>query len=173
MASPYKLNLRSSPAIAPGNVIATLPIGTVGTVTGFPQFSGGNTWYPVTMPGFGSGWVAGQYLVPVSQSPTPTRTPTVALTPTATRTVVTASTATPTTIPGGFSPGTDVIVSPYRLNLRSSPEIASGNVIAVMPIGTTGTVTGFPQIAGGYTWYPVTMDGFGSGWVAGNYLVRD
>ena len=33
-----------------------------------------------------------------------------------------------------------------------------------------GTVTGFPVFNDGYTWYPVDMDGFGSGWVAGRYL---
>jgi len=59
------------------------------------------------------------------------------------------------------------------LNLRSAPVIATGNVIAVIPIGTTGEVTGFPVIAGGYTWYPVTMDGLGSGWVVGSYLIRN
>jgi hypothetical protein len=101
------------------------------------------------MTGYPAGYMAGSLLTKTGAGPTPTRTP--------------------TTIPGGFAPGAAVHVNAVLLNLRSAPS-ASSQIIDQMPFGTNGTVTGFPVTAGGFDWYPVTMTGFGAGWVAGEFL---
>jgi uncharacterized protein YraI len=150
------LNLRSSPSTS-GAVLAVLPAGTRGTVLGHPVIANGFTWYEVEMPGYPQGWVAGQYLQPVGGSG-----------PTATVTTAPTATRTPTTSTGGFTVGEGVQTT-VGLNLRSGPS-TTASVLAVLPAGTQGTVTGAPVQANGFTWYPVTMPGYPSGWVAGNYL---
>jgi hypothetical protein len=45
-------------------------------------------------------------------------------------------------------------------------------VVAVLPDGTRLTVTGGPTSASGYTWYQVTSNSYGSGWVAGVYIQK-
>jgi uncharacterized protein YraI len=42
--------------------------------------------------------------------------------------------------------------------------------IGVAPNGTRGAITGTPVSSGGFTWYPVKMEGFAAGWIAGSYL---
>jgi uncharacterized protein YgiM (DUF1202 family) len=150
------LNLRSSPSTS-GSVLAVLPAGTTGTIIGGPQSANGFVWYQVNMPGYPQGWVAGQYLQPVGGSG-----------PTATVTTAPTATRTPTTSTGGFAVGEGVQTT-VGLNLRSGPS-TTASVLAVLPAGTQGTVTGAPVQANGFTWYPVTMPGYPSGWVAGNYL---
>ncbi|MGD9712708.1 MAG: SH3 domain-containing protein, partial [Thermomicrobiales bacterium] len=135
--------------------------GTRGAIaTGTPVTSGGYTWYPVAMEGYGQGWIAGSFLralnitaTPASGNATATRTPT----------------RTPTTsIPGAIPVGTDVETS-ANLRLRSAPS-SSATTLLILPNGADGTVTGAPVVAGGYTWYPATFPGYGSGYVAGLYL---
>ena len=150
------LNLRTTPSLS-GGVLGVIPAGTTGTVLGGPVAANGYSWYRVSMPGFSTGWVAGDYLEPVSGPPPPTATAPV-------------PTATSPAGPGGFAIGSAVEVI-VGLNLRSGPSTAS-SVLAVLPGGTIGTVTGAPVTATGYTWYPVSMPGFPAGWVAGDYLRR-
>jgi uncharacterized protein YraI len=55
------------------------------------------------------------------------------------------------------------------LRLRSGPS-TSAATLAIMPVGATGTVTGAPTQANGYTWYPVSMNGYPAGYTAGEFL---
>lgn len=149
--------------------VAVVPSGVTGTVTGSPVINGGYTFYPVNVPGYGTGWMAGEYFARVS-TPTPTRTPTLAVTvpPTATRTATSASQATATRVPGGFVAG-DTVRTTASVNLRSGPS-TSASVVSVVTSNTTGTVTGAGVVSGSNTFYPVTISGVGSGWIAGQYL---
>jgi uncharacterized protein YraI len=166
--------------IAPGTtslVVSVLPSGAQGVVTGFGIQSGLYVWFPVNMPGYGSGWVAEDWLTKIGMvTPTtvpsatatraPTRTPTTGPSATATRT----PTRTPTAQPGGFAPG-DLVETTANLSLRTGP--GTGNPrIAILPNGTGATVLSFGGSSGGFTWYEVNAPGFGTGWVAGEYLVK-
>jgi uncharacterized protein YgiM (DUF1202 family) len=72
--------------------------------------------------------------------------------------------------PAGFSAGDDVIVNTDALNLRSRAGL-NGSVRAVLFSGEELTITDGHVEADGFTWYEV--DGAqGSGWVAGEYLIR-
>jgi uncharacterized protein YraI len=71
---------------------------------------------------------------------------------------------------GSFSAGDDVVVNTDALNLRSRASL-SGSVRAVLLTGEELTIEDGPVEADGFTWYEV--DGArGSGWVAGEYLIR-
>ncbi len=130
--------------------IATVPSGKTGTITGPPAVAGGYTWYPVTFAGYGSGYMAGNYLTP--STPTgPTSTPT----------------RTATAVPGGFEVGASVMTT-SSVNLRATPSI-SGAVRAVIAKGTVGTITGSGIRSGSHTWYQVTIGGR-AGYIAGSYL---
>jgi len=135
--------LRSGPGTS-FERITTVPSGQTGTITGSPVAAGGYTWYPVTFPGYGSGYMAGNYLTSTVLEPTAT------------------------TASGGFPVGSTVVTS-ARVNLRAAASTSSA-VRAVVPSGTTATITGAPTVAGGYTWYPVDVPGYGSGYLASNYL---
>ncbi len=172
-----RVNLRSGPSTS-ATSLGVLPTGTIGTVTGAPTAGGGYTWYPVLVGGLGSGWIAGDYIGHTSVIATPTRTPVSSATsvpPTQTRTATPTATKapptqtrTPTLIPGGYAPG-DFFSTTANLNMRSGPD-TSASAIAILPNGTIGQVTGAPLLADGYTWYPITVSGIGSGWAAGEYF---
>lgn len=68
----------------------------------------------------------------------------------------------------GFAVGTAVSVWDGPVNLRDAPGLGGG-VLAMLPIGTWGTIVGGPQWADGYAWYQLdTASGWG--WVAGAFL---
>ncbi len=158
-----RLRLRSGPGTTYAT-LATMDTGTIGVITGAPVSANGYTWYPVDMQGYGAGWTAGEYLIPSDSSPTSTAVP--SITPTGTSQI--PATATPTAIADGFAPGTTV-ENRARLRLRSGPGTTYAT-LATMDTGTIGVITGAPVSANGYTWYPVDMQGYGSGWTAGEYL---
>jgi uncharacterized protein YraI len=179
------VNLRSGPGTG-YSPIAVVPSGTIGTVTGPPVLANGYTFYPVSITGYSPGWVAGEFFARVATA-TPTRTATAGA-PTATRTPTTTAptvTRTPTTtaptvtrtatrqvtatrIPGGFVAG-DTVRTTASVNFRSGPSTSS-SVITVVAPNTTGTITGAGVVSGPYTYYPLTIPGVGSGWIAGQYL---
>ncbi|MEZ4500562.1 MAG: hypothetical protein R2839_10915 [Thermomicrobiales bacterium] len=142
--STVNVNLRSGPGTT-FSVLGLVPTNTTGSVTGFPTSANGFTWYPVQMSGFPAGFMAGEFLVKTGSAPTAT------------------------TAPGGFNPGDQIHVAVSALNLRQAAGTGA-TVIGRMPFGTNGSVTGAPVAANGYTWYPVAMFGFGSGWTAGEFL---
>jgi uncharacterized protein YraI len=55
-----------------------------------------------------------------------------------------------------------------ELNLRAAAGTGSA-VVALLPAGTTGTITGGPSSADGYTWWQVETS-LGSGWVSQHRL---
>ncbi len=108
---------------------------------------------------------------------TPSSTATVTATGTATRRPVrqrrsrqqhSNSTGTSTIVPGAFPAGTSVRTT-TSVSLRSGAG-TNFSRIATVSSNTNGTVTGPPIVAGGYTWYPVTFPGYGTGYMAGSYL---
>ena len=125
---------------------ASFPGKTEGTVTGPGVVSGGNTFYPVTIGGT-TGYLAGSYLQRITATATPSRT----RTPTAT--VV----------------GSTVRYTSDDVNMRTGPGTNYGKV-ATIPKGTRVNITGTPRRSGGIDWYPVVVNGVGSGWMAGSFL---
>lgn len=145
-----RLNLRNGPGT--GNAVLVVLLSTASCqITGAPVPLGSYVWYPVTCAPFGSGFVAGTYLR-TTGAPKATATPSATNTPRA----------------GDFLPGT-VVKARTRLNLRSGPSTGS-SVITVLPSNASCRVTSASTDAGGYTWYPVSCAGYGTGYVAGAYL---
>ena len=48
--------------------------------------------------------------------------------------------------------------------------MSEDRILATLPKGARVAVTGNPKRSGGYDWYPVSIVGIGSGWIAGKYL---
>lgn len=155
------LNMRSGPGTGYG-VTRVLPPNTTGSVLGGPAAANGYLWYRVDMGSYGTGWVAGEYLDVVS-GPGPTATPTRTSVATASATV----TPTPTTF-DGIGIGSTVRAT-TRVNLRNGPG-TNYDVVTVLSTNATGTVIGGPTSSSGYQWFRVTMPGYGTGWVASDYL---
>jgi len=160
------LNLRNAPSTT-STVIATLPTNTLVTVTGYAVAANGYIFIPVSTP-YGNGWVASDWVTPVgtaTSTPVPalTRTPTMTRTPTVTRTP--SNTATPGS---GIAIGSTVRTT-TGVNMRTGPSTFYG-VVTVLPVNSTGTVLAGPSSGSGYVWYRVDMPGYGTGWVASNYL---
>jgi uncharacterized protein YraI len=144
------VNFRSGPSTS-ASIIDVIPEGRVFTVTGAATSANGYAWYPVQSAAYGSGYIAGAFLVAggTTTNPPPTQPP-------------------PTN--GQFAVGSTVSVTGGDLNFRASPS-TSGRIIGVAPNGQSFTVTGAPTTATGYTWYPVRNATFGDGYLAGEFLV--
>jgi hypothetical protein len=141
-----RVNLRSGPNTS-AQVLTVLPTNAIGEVTGPGVPSGSNVFYPVVFDGQPSGYVTGTYLRAVGATPTATRT---------------------------LTPSPTVAGSPLRwttsnVNMRSGAGTGY-RVVATLPQGTRVSVIGAPKRSGGYDWYPVAVNGIGSGWVAGKFL---
>ncbi len=122
------------------NVLATLPAGTVATIIAGPNHKDGYAWYDVSIDGFGTGHVAGDWLEKTT-APKPTPVPT-------------AKTFT----------------TRFELLLRTTPGFwdytaDKSNVIKSIPAGTTGIVKSGPKDADGVSWYEVDIKGIGEGWI--------
>jgi uncharacterized protein YgiM (DUF1202 family) len=139
------VNLRSAPSTS-STVLRVIPGKTEGVVTGPGVKSGNNTFYPVSISGF-AGYVASSYLQRITATATPSRT----RTPTAT--VV----------------GTTVRYTKDNVNMRTGPGTGYRKITTI-PKGTRINITGTPRRNGGIDWYPVILNGVGSGWVAGSFL---
>ena len=186
------LSLRSGPGTTYGR-IAVVPSGTIGTVTGSPVSANGYTFYPVSISGYSAGWMAGEYFARVS-TPTPTRTPT-AIAPATNTPTAPPSTSTPTAPPATSTPTTrpatqtpvaqatatrgpgafianDTVRTTTSVNLRSGPSTIF-SVVNVVPANALGTITGTGVVSGPYTFFPASFSGYGSGWIAGNFLVLE
>ncbi len=143
------VNMRSGPGTSYG-VLRVLPANATGTVAGGPTSANGYTWYRLDMTGIGSGWVASNYFA-VTGGPVATATP------------------SPSATPGGGNENGGAVRTTTKVNMRSGAGTNYG-VVAVLPANLMGTVSGGPSSGSGYIWYRVTMPGFGTGWVASNYL---
>jgi hypothetical protein len=71
----------------------------------------------------------------------------------------------------GFAEGDTVVVNDDEVNMRSAPTTQEENVVAVLSEGTELVVTGAPEEAEGYIWYPVRNDVTGDeGYIADELL---
>lgn len=181
------LNLRSAPGLG-SPALGVLANGTQGVVLSNGIQSGTFVWFQVNMNGHPVGWVAGSYLTKIGvASPTSvpsatgtsgpptathTRTPTAPATNTgvATSTPTRTPTRTPTSIPGVFAPN-DLVRTTANLNMRSGAGTGFG-VVAVLPNGAQATVLSGGTVSGAYTWYRVNAPGYGTGFVAGAFLLK-
>lgn len=87
-----------------------------------------------------------------------------------------ASGSTPTPAPAKFQQG-DTVRFTDNLNVRrawTTSALFNGkpNVIATKPEGTVATIIAGPNHADDYTWWDVSIDGFGTGHVAENWLEK-
>ena len=71
-----------------------------------------------------------------------------------------------------FSIDDRVRVFDGSLNVRTTPEIATGNLIAAQPTEALGTVVGGPEEGNGYVWWRIDYDQGADGWSAEDYLEK-
>lgn len=159
-----RVNLRQGPGTS-FEVVVVIPTGTTGVITGPAVVSGGYTWLPVSFPGLGSGYMAENYLDELTPTPANTVAPPTHTPGPATNTPLPSQTPTASAIPAA------TIKTSARVNLRQGPGTGF-SVVAVVPSGAMGVVTGAPATAGGYTWYLVSFPGYGSGYMADQYFVE-
>jgi uncharacterized protein YgiM (DUF1202 family) len=133
-------NLRSTPSTA-GSVIATMGVGTTGTVIGGSRSANGYTWWQVRLANGTTGWCIEDWLVETNGTPPPT---------------------------GKFQVN-DTFRVTETMNLRSAAG-TSASVVTSMPAGTRGTVTGGPTSANGYIWWNVRLTNGTTGWAAENWM---
>lgn len=133
------LNIRTGAGTGNG-IVTTLPAGTTGKVLDGPRSGSGYTWWRIET-SRGTGWAAQDWLAASSGSTPPSG--------------------------GAFKSGDSFRVT-EALNMRSAA--GTGNrIVATLPAGTTGSITGTSQSASGYTWWPVRTN-YGTGWVAQDWI---
>ena len=142
-----KVNLRSKPA---GTSLTQLSIGTVLSLTGNAVTSGAYKWYPVSYNNT-TGYIRGDCA---------TQTSGTSATDSSSSTSSSSSTTTTTTTSSyGY-----IYVSKAAVNFRKTP---SGDKIGTLDKTTIWPMTGNTTTAGGYTWYPVNVNGT-TGYVRGD-----
>ncbi|MBI5931760.1 MAG: SH3 domain-containing protein [Chloroflexi bacterium] len=150
---PAPLNLRSQPV--DGNIITTLPAGTIVGILAGPLCGGGHTWYKVLLPDSTSGWVsealgteAYYFLEPhgarVGEKLCEDSQP-------------------------SFLRVTDQAMIREDLpqptvNLRASPP--EGAVILGLPLGQKMTIISGPECGNTNTWWEVQLDDGTTGWMS-------
>ena len=140
-----RANFRTGAGTSNG-VIATLAVGTTGTILGGPTSANGYVWWQMRTSGGTSGWIIEDVLVEGTSTPPPTT---------------------------GFPAGTVVRVTEPNLRMRSSTSTASaGNIIATLPQEHRLTIVSGPTSSGGYSWYRVTSATYGTGYVVKDYIAR-
>lgn len=146
MRATTDVNLRSAPGTS-SSVLRVVPSQTMGTITGPGVVSGAYTFYPISISGYPAGYIAGSFLQLAAGAGNPTLT----------------RTASPTLV------GNPIRYTTADVNLRQGPG-TSYSIIATIPVGTQVNITGAPSRVGGVDWYPITINGVGSGWMSGAYL---
>jgi uncharacterized protein YgiM (DUF1202 family) len=148
------VNMRTGPGTGYG-VVTVLSTNSVGTVLAGPTSANGYQWYRLNMGSAGTGWVASNFFTVIS-GPGPTATAT--RTPSRTATVPS----------GGIAIGSTVRTT-TSVNMRSGAGTNFG-VVALLPTNASGTVLAGPSSGSGYQWYRIAVPGYGTGWVASDYL---
>ena len=154
------VNLRAEPTIS-ADVVDQLSTGVEVEIIGGPQEADGYTWYQVrvTAEGGAEGWVAADFLegdFAASETPAAGEEP---------------AEGTPAAQPAPFATGDTVVTTDENVRLRADAS-AGAEIINAYPTGTAFVVTGEPQEADGYTWYPVALadDESITGWIASDFL---
>lgn len=115
-------------------------------VSAAPVAVTGYVWYGVYSASAGGGWIRDDH--------------------------IRADTASPPPGPGGPVTGVnDTFRVTESVNLRTGAGTSNG-IVAVLPVGTTGTVIGGPSTASGYTWWQVRTSGGATGWLVANWIVK-
>jgi uncharacterized protein YgiM (DUF1202 family) len=144
-----RLNLREA-AGTDADILRVLNDGDAGVITDGPVAKDGFTWYEIHSAGFGTGWVAGEFLV-LDEAVTGCE----------------GQGPCPATIVEGDT----IEVVTDRLNFREDPSL-SGDVITVLEEGDNGTFTGESEFADKIVWIQVETVNHGTGWVARQYVVK-
>ncbi len=63
----------------------------------------------------------------------------------------------------------DTVITTAAVNFRTGPGLAA-RIANVLPIGTRFEVVGGPAAADGCTWIEIRNQGYGTGWVAAEFL---
>lgn len=160
------VNLRAEPSTA-ADAVDQLDEGTSLTVIGGPEEADDFTWWQVQVDDTDAeGWVAVDFIDLVG-GPEETAEP-VAATPDATPDATPGATPQPGE---GFAEGDIVVTSEDNVRIRDAAS-TDGEPIDAFPQGTQFEVTGEPEEADDYTWYPVTLvsDDSVEGWIASDFL---
>jgi len=136
-------NLRTTPSTS-GSVLLTMAAGTTGTVLDGPRSASGYTWWQVRTSGGTTGWCVENWLEKTTTTPPPPP-------------------------PAGKFGLNDAVRVTAALNLRTSAS-TSASVIAVLAVGTTGTIMGGPTSANGYTWWQLRTASGTTGWCVETWL---
>ena len=146
------LNIRSAPSLD-GEILATLPAGTLVGFTGLTDESG--DWVQVDAANGPTGWVAADFLSNVPDGLT-------AWSPDGTADDEDDTDDTPVF-------GEDVVTATRTVNLRirNAPSL-DGEVLTVLPVGTVVGFTGLTDESG--DWVQVDAADGPTGWVAAAYL---
>jgi uncharacterized protein YraI len=149
------LNLRDAPGLN-GQVLATLPTGTVVGFTGFMDGTG--EWVQVDSEGNPVGWVAARFLSHVSAE--------LEVRPADAQPEETIAPAEDVA-EDVFSDDVVTATTAVNLNLRDAPSL-SGVILDTLPAGSVVGFTGFTDGTG--SWVQVDAEGFPVGWVAARFL---
>jgi uncharacterized protein YraI len=151
------LNLRDAPGLN-GQILATLPAGTVVGFTGFMDNTG--DWVQVDSEGHPVGWVAARFLsfVPGELQVAPAETDDEA------EDAGQAAEEVPEDV---FSEDVVTATTVVNLNLRDAPGL-QGMILNTLPAGSVVGFTGFMDASG--DWVQVDAEGYPVGWVAASFL---
>jgi N-acetylmuramoyl-L-alanine amidase len=139
------MNLRSA-ATTSASVVASMPTGTTGTVTGGPTSANGYIWWNVRLTNGTTGWAAENWMEETDGGTTPPP-------------------------PSGLPAGTVVRVTEPNLRMRSAGN-TSATIVATLPQDARLTIVSGPTSASGYDWYQVTSATAGTGYVADDFIAR-
>ena len=136
-----KVNLRNKPA---GSSIEQLPLNQILPMVGAAVKSGNYTWYPVRATSGKTGYVRGDCATLTSQS---------------------GENITPTPAPANTASANGyAMVTQKSTNLRKTP---GGNKVGTVEKNSVWPMTGQVKSSGGYSWYPVNVNGT-TGYVRGD-----
>jgi murein DD-endopeptidase MepM/ murein hydrolase activator NlpD len=174
------------PSLSPYTLAAVFPIDEIQRLLHLGELAGAGgggeegdgppwwLWIPPFTPIAVVWWLIdrSQATGPVSTPPattTPTATPgsTVTPTPSSTSTPAATPTAVPSATPTAVPPNTRFVLAEAGLNLRDTP---GGNVIVLLPYGSSVQLLGAETPLDGYTWQNVSTQDGANGWVAGDFL---
>ncbi len=157
-----KVNLRESAA---GRTLEQIAINTVLPMGGTAITSGQYVWYPVRSQAGNMGYLRGDCVIMTDQSGNAvTAVTNAAAVNTAANTAVTTASANPSAVTTyGY-----VMVTKSQVNFRSAP---GGGTIGTLDKNTVWPMIGAEQAQGGYTWYPISMNGT-NGFVRGDCSFR-
>ena len=142
------VNFREGPGLDEA-ILYVVPQGALFEVRGGPSYGDGYAWVKVFNYGYGTGWIAADFLAYESGG-------------------------FPGDGQGGttFQPGDGVRVIDGRLNFREGAGLGA-RILHVVPEGSAFVVREGQLFADGYLWIQVFSNGYGSGWVAAEFLTLD